>query len=88
MSRKSKPTPGADLFGVVPVSVDEVRAWLAAVPRIDPDGPRAADYVRSFRVVEKIQAAKVAGTFDAAVKDKGPHDGGPSRLAAALSVCA
>lgn len=84
--KKSKISPGSDLFGVVPVSIDEVRAWLAAVPRIDPDGPRAAEYVRSYRVVEKIQAAKVAGTFDAAVNDKGPHYGGPSRLAAVFSI--
>lgn len=84
--KKSKISPGSDLFGVVPVSIDEVRAWLIAVPKIDPDGPRAADYVRTWHVVEKIQAAKIAGTFDAAVKEKGPHDGGPSRLAKAFSA--
>lgn len=86
MPKKSRKTPGADLFGVVPVTIDEVRAWLAAVPKIDPDGPRAADYVRTWRVVEKIQAAKIAGTFEATIKDNGPHDGGPSRLAKAFSA--
>lgn len=54
-----------DLFGQVPVTVQDVRAWLAAVPRIDPDGPRAAHYVRAYGVVDKIARAKLDGTFEA-----------------------
>jgi hypothetical protein len=46
----------------------QVRAWLRQhVPRIDPDGPRAAYYVQHWNVRAKIrreqQTAKLAGTF-------------------------
>lgn len=54
-----------DLFGEVPVSVDDVRVWLRAVAGISPSSPRAAAYVRNYNVVEKIRAAKLAGAFDA-----------------------
>lgn len=57
--------PELDLFGQVAISHDDVFAWLRAVPRIDPHGPRAAAYVRSYSVVEKITAAKLTGTFAA-----------------------
>ncbi|MCM2250853.1 MAG: hypothetical protein NDJ19_00700 [Ramlibacter sp.] len=54
-----------DLFGQVIVTISDVRAWLAAVPRIDPDGPRAEHYARAWHVVDKITRAKLAGHFDA-----------------------
>lgn len=54
-----------DLFGEVVVTRDDVRAWLIAVPRINPDSPRAAHYVRGYGVVAKISHAKLYGTFDA-----------------------
>ena len=53
-----------DLFGVVPVTEAEIRAWLRQVPGLDPASPRAAHYVRSWDVAGKIVAAKLAGTFD------------------------
>ncbi len=53
-----------DLFGEVPVTLQDVRAWLLAVPRIDPDGPRAARYVRDYDVPGKIRAFKLRGEFD------------------------
>ncbi|MGC1173114.1 hypothetical protein [Polaromonas sp.] len=53
-----------DLFGEVVVTQQDVRAWLLAVPRIDPDGPRAGHYVRGYGVVAKIAHAKLYGTFD------------------------
>jgi hypothetical protein len=53
-----------DLFGEVRVTQDDVRLWLLAVPRIDPDGPRAAHYVRSYDVAGKIARAKLDGVFD------------------------
>lgn len=56
-----------DLFGEVPVTWLDVEAWLIAVPRIPPDSPRAAHYVRGYDVPGKIAAAKRAGTFDALV---------------------
>lgn len=45
------------------VTAEDVRLWMLAVPRIDPDGPRAAAYVRAYHVADKIRAAKLAGTF-------------------------
>lgn len=56
-----------DLFGEVVVTHDDVRAWLRAVPRIDPDGPRAAHYIRGYGVAAKVAAAKRSGSFDALV---------------------
>lgn len=53
-----------DLFGEVPVTEADVRLWLLAVPRIDPDSPRAAHYVRGWNVPDKIRAAKLSGWFD------------------------
>lgn len=57
-----------DLFGEVPVSTSDVDDWLRAVPRIDPESPRAAWYVVQWRVVEKIKAAKLRGDFDDIVR--------------------
>lgn len=54
-----------DLFGEVPVTTHDVDAWLLAVPRIDPKSRQAAHYITGWSVVEKIKAAKLAGTFDA-----------------------
>lgn len=54
-----------DLFGEVVITLDDLRAWLVAVPRIDPDGPRALHYVRSYAVPDKVRQAKLSGTFDA-----------------------
>lgn len=56
-----------DLFGEIPVSVDDVRAWMRAVPGLAPESPRFAHYVRTYHVIEKIQAAKRAGTFEQAL---------------------
>lgn len=57
-----------DLFDSVPVTRADVYAWLLALPGLDPQSPRAAEYVRTFDVVGKIMLAKLAGTFDAAVE--------------------
>lgn len=56
-----------DLFGEVPVSLDDVLLWMLAVPRLAPTSPRFPAYVRDYRVPEKIRAAKLAGTFEATV---------------------
>lgn len=58
---------------------------MLAVPGIPPTSSRFAHYVRGYQVVEKIQAAKRAGTFDATVA--APDTPGPARLAA-LIECA
>jgi hypothetical protein len=52
-----------DLFGEVPVYRHDIDAWLRAVPRLEPGTKRAAHYVEAWRVVDKIKAAKLAGTF-------------------------
>ena len=64
--------PLRDLFGEVIVTFDDVAAWLIAVPRIDPYGPRAPHYVRGYNVVAKITRAKLDGTFDAIVAPRDP----------------
>lgn len=53
-----------DLFGQVAVTVPEIDAWLRAVPRIEPTSPRAAYYVRAWRVAEKVRDAKRRGNFE------------------------
>lgn len=55
-SELSHRNPARDLFGEVPVSVDEVRLWCVVVAHLAPDSPRLAYYVRAWRVVEKVQA--------------------------------
>lgn len=54
-----------DLFGEVRITVPEVRAWVLAVAGIPADSPRFEHYVLHWNVLEKIRAAKVAGTFAA-----------------------
>ncbi len=58
-----------DMFGQVPVSRPDVYAWLLAVPDIDPGSCRAASYAEGYGVLDKIIAAKLAGTFDEIVAD-------------------
>lgn len=53
-----------DMFGEVPVSRPDVYAWLMAVVQMDPESFRAAGYIRNYRVLDKIVAAKLDGTFD------------------------
>lgn len=51
------------LFGGHVVTADDIAAWLRAVPRLDPTGPRAARYIAAYDVAGKIAAAKADGTF-------------------------
>lgn len=53
-----------DLFGEVPVTLDEVLLWMLAVSGLPPTSPRFAYYVRGWNVVEKIQRAKAEGRFE------------------------
>lgn len=61
-----------DLFGEVVVTWEDVRLWLTAVPRIDPDSPRAIRYAIGWNVPAKIRAAKLAGWFDQLAPAKPP----------------
>lgn len=58
MPRRSGPP--YDLFGEIPVSLDELLAWMLSVPRIPPNSPRFGYYVRGYDVIGKIRAAKAA----------------------------
>lgn len=76
--------PLEDLFGEIPVSLDELLAWMLAVPGIPPTSPRFAYYVRHYHVIAKIQGAKREGTFEAAVRsERAPA---PGRLASLLEL--
>lgn len=77
-----RPAP-IDLFGEIPVTLDELLAWMLAVPGIAPDSPRFGYYVRGYDVIGKIRQAKASGTFEAAIA---APSAGPARLAAALSA--
>ena len=57
--------PLFDLFGQVIVTHDEINRWLESVPRMSPDSPRAAWYVRAYDVAGKVARAKLAGEFEA-----------------------
>jgi hypothetical protein len=59
-----KNNPPFDLFGQIAVTLDDVTLWVENVARIDRHSPRAAMYVKHYAIVEKIRAAKIAGTFD------------------------
>jgi hypothetical protein len=50
-----------DLFGEIPVTLEEVEHWLRTVPMLDPTTARAHTYAVAYDVIEKIRAAKVRG---------------------------
>lgn len=55
-----------DLFGEVPVTEDDIIAWVAAMaPRWLSPERSFRSYVRNWNIPDKIRAAKLAGTFDA-----------------------
>lgn len=58
-----RPHP-CDLFGEVPVSLEDVAHWLRCVPQMDPTSKRAAWYARAYNVPEKIKAAKLSGAWE------------------------
>jgi len=66
------------------VSLEELLAWMLAVPGIPPSSPRFGRYVRCYRVIEKIQAAKLAGTLEQILA--APPAPAPYRLAAAIDL--
>lgn len=73
-----------DLFGEIPVTLDDLLAWMLAVPGIPPSSPRFLNYVRGYDVIGKIRAAKLAGSFEAIIT---PAASAPAyRLAAALDA--
>jgi hypothetical protein len=69
--RRAKPDRLAlDLFGQVPVTQDEVRAWVEAVAPAFCSSERAfLHYVQAWHVPEKVALAKLSGTFDATIEN-------------------
>ncbi|SAK68327.1 hypothetical protein AWB76_04088 [Caballeronia temeraria] len=62
--------PQHDLFGQVPVTLDEVRQWVEAVAPAYCSSERAfLHYVHAWQVADKVAAAKLAGTFDATIEN-------------------
>ncbi|WP_250479009.1 MULTISPECIES: hypothetical protein [unclassified Caballeronia] len=62
--------PQKDLFGQVPVTLDEVREWVEAVAPAYCSSERAFQtYVRCWDVPGKIVQAKLSGTFDATIEN-------------------
>lgn len=52
-----------DLFGDIPVSLEEIEIWLDTVPRFSRDSPRRKHYALYWNIPEKIKAAKRDGKF-------------------------
>ena len=67
--------PILDLFGEVRVTTLDIDAWLRAVPRMEPGTPRAARYVESWAVVDKIKRAKLDGRFELLTAPPRPGNG-------------
>ena len=57
------------LFDDLPVTQDEIDAWLLTVPHLTPGSERAATYTRQWRVAEKIREAKRKGTMPRMLSD-------------------
>jgi len=76
-----------DLFGEIPVTLEELLAWMLAVPGIAPTSARFGPYVRGYDVVEKIRAAKRSGTLEAILAARDTPAAAPYRLGAALAAC-
>lgn len=74
-----------DLFGEIPVTEDDIFAWVAAVaPRWLTSERSYRGYVRSWNVAGKVRAAKLAGTFDDVVSR--PREAWHARLSL-VSIC-
>jgi len=53
-----------DLFGQVPVTIDEVENWVKIVaPHMAHNPNRMARYAKGYNVAEKIRQAKINGQF-------------------------
>ena len=58
----------AELFGTPSVTRADIDAWLISIAQLDPDSPRAAQYVAGYDVAGKIARAKADGTFYAMIQ--------------------
>jgi hypothetical protein len=59
-----------DLFGEVPVTHDDVRAWVCAIAPAWTSSERSyAFYVSRWNVADKVRTAKLAGTFELTIEN-------------------
>lgn len=87
MRQPAQLRPTKDLFGSVPVSLEDVELWLYLVPKIPRTSPiRREYYLQHYDVVNKIQRAKLSGDFYLML-DSAASAEAPSRLAAVLAAC-
>ncbi len=68
--KKIPPNPALDLFGEVPVTLEDIYAWCEAVPKIPRDSWRLSWYVRCWNVPDKIRQAKMQGEFERIIEDR------------------
>ena len=62
-----------DLFGEVPVSIRDVELWLDRIVNFRGGALRVGYYVLNWNVVEKIRAAKLAGTWEGLIDDSAAY---------------
>lgn len=67
--------PPYDLFGEIPVTHDDLVAWVAAVSPVHLSERSFLNYVRNYQVADKLRWAKKRGEFEAitAVKRQPYH---------------
>ena len=64
--------PVHDLFGEVPVTLAEVRAWVESSSPMNLAERGYDAYVRRYDVAGKVRAAKLRGDFDQAISRRPP----------------
>lgn len=62
--------PARDLFGEVPVTEDDLEAWVAAMSPVHLTERLFSHYVRRYNVADKIRAAKLRGEFEALTAER------------------
>lgn len=53
-----------DLFGEIPVTLEEIEMWIDVVPALRRDSWRRASYASGWNVAEKIRDWKATGRWD------------------------
>jgi hypothetical protein len=52
-----------DLFGEIPVTLEEIEIWMDVVPALPRDSWRRAHYAAGWNVAEKVRSWKAAGRW-------------------------
>jgi hypothetical protein len=64
--------PVADLFGEIRVTLDDLRAWVAAMSPVNLEERNYENYLRRYNVADKVRAAKRSGEFDTIITNIKP----------------